>query len=269
MSARSKTPGAATFEPGQQAEPVQTWDPDRYARNARFVSDLALPLVALLDPRPGQRILDLGCGDGVLTEKIAAAGARVVGVDASPEQVAAARARGLDARVGDAAALTFDAAFDAVFSNAVLHWIRRPDAAIDGVWRALKPGGRFVAEMGGHGNVARITEALVAALDRRGIHGRAAVPWYFPTPEEYRAKLDARGFAVESIDLIERPTPLPGEVADWLATFAEPFTKRVPEVERAGLVAEVTEALRPHLCDAEGRWSADYVRLRFVAHKPA
>jgi trans-aconitate methyltransferase len=248
--------------------PSQRWDPERYARNARFVADMALPVVELLAPRAGERVLDLGCGDGALTEKIAAAGANVIALDASAEQVAATRARGLDARVGDGARLDFTAEFDAVFTNAALHWMRQPDRVIDGIWRALKPGGRFVGEMGGHGNVAKITAALVAALDRRGLDGRAAVPWYFPTPGEYRGKLETRGFKVDSIELIGRPTPLPGDMTGWLATFAEPFTARLPEAERPVLVAEVAAALKPALCDAEGRWTADYVRLRFAARKP-
>lgn len=153
---------------------AQHWDPERYARNARFVSHLGEPVVALLAPRPGERILDIGCGDGALTAKLAEAGCRVVGVDASAEQVAAARARGLDARVMNAAELDFEAEFDAVFSNACLHWIKAADAVVAGVRRALKPGGRFVAEFGGGSNVGRIVLALERALERRGIDGRAA-----------------------------------------------------------------------------------------------
>ena len=159
----------------------QHWDPERYARNARFVADLGVVLLDLLRPRPGERILDLGCGDGVLTEKIAAAGARVTAVDSSPEQIAAARARGLDSHVADGQALTFRSEFDAVFSNAAMHWMRDAEAVIDGVWQALVPGGRFVGEFGGAGNVARIQAALIAALDRRGLDGRSADPWYFPS----------------------------------------------------------------------------------------
>ena len=246
----------------------QHWDPARYARTARFVTDLGAPLLELLAPRPGERVLDLGCGDGPLTEKIAGAGAAVVGLDASAEQVAAARARGLDARVGDGQALTFRDAFDAVFSNAALHWMRDPDAVIAGVWRALVPGGRFVAEMGGAGNVALITAALIEALKRRGLDGQAAVPWYFPTAEEYRAKLEARGFAVESIALIPRPTPLPGAIVDWLETFADSFLVQIPADERPAYLAEVSAALESDLRDGEGGWQADYVRLRFKATKP-
>ena len=247
---------------------TQRWDPARYARGARFVADLGAPLLDLLAPEPGEAILDLGCGDGVLTEKIVARGCRVIGLDSSSEQGAAACARGLDARVADGQKLAFDGEFDAVFSNAALHWMLDPDAVIDGVWRALKPAGRFIGEMGGAGNVARIIAALVAALDRRGAKGRKAIPWYFPTPAEYRGRLEACGFAVRYIELIPRPTPLPGEMAEWLEIFAANFLAQVAPEERAALLAEVSDALRPALADAEGRWSADYVRLRFAAEKP-
>ena len=246
----------------------QSWDPERYARNARFVSDLGAPVLELLAPRAGERILDLGCGDGALTEKLAAAGCSVVGVDGSAAQVEAARRRGLDARVADGQALAFANQFDAVFSNAALHWMRRPDAVIAGVWRALVPGGRFVGELGGHGCVSQIREALVAALRRRGIDGAAHDPWYFPDVAEYRERLEAAGFRVDSMALIPRPTPLPGDVVGWLETFAECFTAPLAPAERPAFLAEVRDALRARLCDGEGRWTADYVRLRFAATKP-
>jgi trans-aconitate methyltransferase len=258
---------ANTEDPDQPPPHGQHWDPERYARNARFVTDLGQPVLELLAPRPGERILDLGCGDGPLTLKIMQAGARVLGLDASAEQIAAARARGVDAVVGDAMALEFDRDFDAVFSNAALHWMKRPEAVIDGVWRALEPGGRFVGEFGGEGNVARIRAALIAALERRGIDGAAADPWYFPAPEAYRAKLEARGFEVTAIELLPRPTPLPGAMDDWLQTFAEPFIKALALADRPAFLAEVSRALRPKLF-TEGSWTADYVRLRFRAIKP-
>lgn len=245
----------------------QSWDPERYARNARFVSDLGAPVVALLAPRVGERILDLGCGDGVLTERLAAMGCAVVGVDASAAQVAAACARGCDARVMDATALQFVDEFDAVFSNAALHWVKNADAMIAGVARALRPHGRFVAELGGYGCVQTIRAALHAALGRRGIDAAAYDPWYFPTPDDYSARLVTAGFVVDSIALIPRPTPLPGDVTGWLETFAESFTSALPAGERPALLDEVREALRPTLCNASGAWSADYVRLRFAAHK--
>ncbi len=243
----------------------QSWDPARYARNARFVSDLGAPVMDLLAPRPGERVLDLGCGDGVLTEELVRRGCQVVGVDGSEAQVAAARARGLDVRVADGQSLEFEREFDAVFSNAALHWMKRPAAVIEGVARALRPAGRFVAEFGGAGCVAKIVAALDAALARRGLSAARLSPWYFPSADEYRALLEQRGFVVDSIALFPRPTPLPGDVTGWLETFAESFTRALPAGERRDFLEEVRDALRPELVDRDGVWVADYVRLRFAA----
>jgi trans-aconitate methyltransferase len=243
----------------------QRWDPETYAKHGRFVSDLGRGVVELLAPRPGERILDLGCGDGALTETLVAAGCEVVAVDASEEQVAAARGRGLDARVARGEALPFESEFDAVFSNAALHWIADADGVLASVCRALRPGGRFVAEMGGAGNVAAIRRALAEALDRRGRDARAADTLFLPTAEEYGHRLEAHGFAVWTIALFPRPTPLPGELGAWLETFAQSFLRAVAEEERPRLVEEVEAALRPHLYDRERGWVADYVRLRFAA----
>lgn len=244
----------------------QRWEPQRYARNARFVAELGQPVLELLDPRPGERILDLGCGDGVLTRRLAELGCTVVGVDAGPDMIRAARALGLDARVIDGHSLPFEREFDAVFSNAALHWMKRdPQAVIAGVARALRRGGRFVGEMGGHGNVAAIVTALLAVLERRGRAGRDAHPWYFPTPAAYRRRLEEQGFTVETIELIPRPTPLPTGMSAWLDTFAEPFLKRLPEEGRAAAKEEAVGLLAASLCDETGAWTADYVRLRFRA----
>ncbi len=179
----------------------QPWDPILSARNARFVSDLGSPVLELLAPQPGERILDLGCGDGALTKKLVDLECDVVAVDSSAPQVEAARKLGLDAHVMNAEALPFREEFDAVFSNAVLHWIKRADEMIVAVYRSLRPGGRFVAECGGHGCVDKVRVALVEALDRRGIDGEARVPWYFPTPEDYATRLKRAGFRVDSIAL--------------------------------------------------------------------
>lgn len=244
---------------------TQHWNPEQYQRHARFVSDLGMPVVELLAPRPGERILDLGCGDGALSLKLAALGCQVVGVDASPEMVAAARARGVDAQVADGHALAFAGEFQAVFSNAALHWMTRPAAVVAGVRRALRPGGRFVAEMGGHGNVGAIVAALESALAARGL--TPPHPWYFPTPEAYGELLRSRGFAVQTLELIPRPTVLPGPVDAWLATFAQAYFAALPASQRPALLAEVVDALRPRLCDAQGTWRADYVRLRFAAER--
>jgi SAM-dependent methyltransferase len=241
----------------------QRWDPERYARTARFVSDLGAPVLDLLAPQSGERILDLGCGDGALTADLVARGCAVVGVDASAAQVEAARRRGLDARVMSGERLGFDGEFDAVFSNAALHWMHDADAVIAGVRRALRPGGRFVGELGGHGCVARIVGALRAALAAQGVDPEPIRQWYFPTDDEYRARLEAGGFHVRSIALFPRPTPLPGDIGDWLGTFAETFLAAARD--RGALLEAVRAALAPALRDAEGRWTADYVRLRFAA----
>lgn len=246
---------------------AQAWDPASYAKNARFVSDLGSVVLELLAPRPGERILDLGCGDGVLTQRIAALGCEVVGVDASAPQVEAARALGLDARVMNAEDLPFREEFDAVFSNAVLHWIRRPDAVIGCVHRALRSSGRFTAEFGGYGCVNKIRAALVQALDRRGLDGESRAPWYFPTPEDYAARLERAGFRVNSIALIPRPTPLPGDIVGWLETFARSFVAGFSLPERDEYLREVRAALEPQLVSPDGVWIADYVRLRFSASK--
>jgi len=249
------------------------WSAERYAANARFVSDHGAPVLEMLAPRPGERILDLGCGDGALTERIAAAGADVLGIDSSPDMVAAARGRGLDARLGDAAALALGAdlegAFDAVFSNAALHWVTRADAALAGIARALKPAGRFVAEFGGRGNVAAIHTGLIAVLARHGVETTLADTWVFPGPEEYRARAEGAGLRVEEIALIPRPTEVTAGIGAWLTTLAAPVMARLPDAARADAVAELETLLAPALRDAEGRWWADYVRLRLHAVKPA
>jgi trans-aconitate methyltransferase len=245
---------------------AQTWSSASYDRNARFVSDLGAPVLELLAARAGERVLDLGCGDGVLTRKIAELGCTVVGIDSSPELVAAARKLGLEVLERSAADMTFERAFDAVFSNAALHWMRDADRVIARVAQALEPRGRFVAEMGGYRCVHTIHSALIEELDRRGHDGAGASPWYFPTPEDYGGRLARAGFEVRYIELIPRPTPLPGDVLGWLATFAQSFTAVLPEEERAAYLESVRARIRPRLCDDQGRWTADYTRLRFEAH---
>lgn len=246
----------------------QQWNPEQYAKNARFVSDLGMPVVTLLAPRAGERILDVGCGDGPLTKKLVELGCEVVGIDASPTMVEAAKTMGINARVMDGQALQFAQEFDAVFSNAALHWMKQADAVIAGVWQALKPGGRFVAEFGGDGNNATVIRALEAALQKRGLDFASLSPWYFPTVEDYQGKLVAQGFVVNTIALIPRPTPLPGSLVAWLETFGQSFVASLSPVERSAFLAEVAELCRPTLCDTAGKWSVDYVRLRFSATKP-
>jgi trans-aconitate methyltransferase len=246
---------------------TQEWNADRYAEHAHFVPALGQAVFNLLNPQPGERVLDLGCGDGVLSEKIKGAGAIVVGVDASANMIAAAKNRGIEAVVMDGLNLGFNAEFDAVFSNAALHWMKPdPSAVVKGVRRALKPGGRFAGEMGGHGNVAAITVALHAVLHRRGVTNSAAVnPWYFPSPDDYRSRLEQAGFAVEYIELVPRPTPLPTGMKGWLETFAMPFVKALPQSDQDSALDEAVELLLPVLRDEKGNWTADCIRLRFLA----
>jgi trans-aconitate methyltransferase len=242
------------------------WSAASYAANARFVADLGGDVLALLAPQHGERILDLGCGDGALTARIAAAGAQVVGVDASADMVQAARALGLEAMVMDGQHLTFENEFDAVFSNAALHWMPDGAAVIRGVFRALKPGGRFVGEFGGHGNIAAIVTAMHAALAARGLDAAGMRRWY-PTAERYAAMLQAGGFEVRSAELIPRPTKLPTGIEGWLDIFAAPMLGDVPAGERATLMQEIAALLAPALRTDTGEWIADYVRLRFRAKK--
>lgn len=246
---------------------TQTWDPQAYDQNGAFVHELAGRALEWLAARPGERILDLGCGDGRLTKRIAAAGAGVAGVDASPEMVAAARSRGIAADQAGAESLPYpDASFDAVFSNAALHWVRDQDAMMAEVRRVLKFRGRFVAEMGGHGNIAAIRVALMAVLARHGHAEREDGVNYYPTPDAYARRLVRHGFLVQRISLIPRPTPLPESgMAGWLRTFRRGVLDSLPESLRETVVEETTALLAPALRDEEGNWTADYVRLRFIA----
>ena len=245
----------------------QTWDAARYAGNGRFVALLAGSLVDELQPQGGERILDLGCGDGFLTQRIGESGATVVGVDASPQMVTAAVERGIDARCISGESLTFDREFDAVFSNAALHWMSNQDAVLSGVYRALKPGGRFVAECGGQGNIAAIRVALLAVLTTHGIPAERIENNCFFGPEEYRARLEAQGFLVDSISLIPRPTPLATGMKEWLQTFRSSVLEELPPAQRPEAMDRMVALLAPVLCDREGKWTADYVRLRFRARR--
>ncbi|HMM75703.1 MAG TPA: methyltransferase domain-containing protein [Gammaproteobacteria bacterium] len=247
---------------------AQIWDPHRYRTEAGFVARLGEPLLELLAPRAGERVLDLGCGDGSLTQKLADAGCAVIAVDSSAAQVAAARERGLDARVADGQRLEFEAEFDAVFTNAALHWMPRQDAVVAGVRRALKPGGRFVGELGGAGNVASLVAALEAELAARGIASAGLNPWTFPSAEAWRALLEGAGFGVEHLELFSRPTRFEREVADWLTLMAQSFLAPVPAAARDDFLAAVTARLRSTLF-RDGVWTLDYVRLRFAARLPA
>jgi len=247
---------------------TQTWNADAYAKNGAFVPALANGVVEWLAAQPRERILDLGCGDGKLTAQLGATGAQVTGVDASAQMAEAARARGLEVLVASAEALPFAAAsFDAVFSNAALHWVRNQDAMLSEVRRVVRSGGRFVAEMGGQGNIAAIRVALIATLAKYGLSELEDDVNYYPTPEAYTRRLQQHGFRVDRIELIPRPTPLgAGGLEAWLATFRSGVLAAVPDELRTTVVRETAQLAARALRDEGGNWVADYVRLRFIAH---
>ena len=256
--------------------PSSRWSPADYATNAAFVPALGSAALELLAPQPGELILDLGCGDGVLTQRIMASGARVIGLDASPEMVEAARCRGVDAFVADAQALGLEqqalrfGQFDAAFSNAALHWMLDPDAVAEGVFKVLKPGGRFVGEMGGHGNIAALRAGIRDELTERGYPVPAGDPQWYPGVEEFVRLYACAGFTQVQAHLIARPTPLPTGVAGWVKTFRSGWldVAEVPAEAREDVAAAIEARLRPLLQHPDGSWTADYVRLRFSMRKP-
>ncbi|GAU67366.1 hypothetical protein SSP35_04_04540 [Streptomyces sp. NBRC 110611] len=247
---------------------MTTWNAEKYDTEFGYVSALAGGVTELLAARPGERILDLGCGTGEIAAELRDHGCEMVLVDGDPAMVEAATARlGQEAILADGHDFTLDRPVDAVFSNAALHWMRRPAEVVARVRAALRPGGRFVAEMGGAGNCQGAIDALRAALDERGLAEGMRSPWYFPTPEEYRALLAEHGFEVTSMEHFPRLTPMAadaGGVAGWLRMFGGTLTAHVPEDQREAVLARAGELAAPELL-RDGVWYVDYHRLRFAA----
>ena len=238
------------------------WDAADYAKVGAFVAELGGAALDLLDPQRGERILDVGCGEGTLTKKIIERGATVLGIDNSPEMIAAARANGVDAVQLAAEDMQFFAEFDAAFSNATLHWVLHKEQAARAIFRALKASGRFAGEMGGEGNLARLREALDAELVARGYPPPLESSNWYPSVEEFADVYERAGFTQVDARLIERPTPMPHGIGQWVTTFRRGWLDRagVPEEERA----EIGEAVATSV----GTDCADYVRLRFIMRKP-
>jgi trans-aconitate 2-methyltransferase len=254
------------------SKPEQSWNAGLYDQRHSFVYQHGADLLELLAPRAGERILDLGCGTGHLTAQIAARGAEVLGLDASAEMIEQARKNHpqLSFEIADATRFEVTEPFDAVFSNAVLHWVKPPEKAVERIAAALKPGGRFVAEFGGKGNVAAILAGVNRAVS--AVLGRDAGdvnPWYFPSVGEYTSMLETNGLGVHYAALFDRPTPLEdGEqgMANWLTMFGAPCFAMLAEADRPSAVAAAVEQTRPKLY-RDGQWTADYRRLRVVAIK--
>jgi len=244
----------------------KNWNPDAYARHTSFVWKLATPLLEMLEPRPGERILDAGCGDGSLAAMLKERGVEVIGIDQSPEMVAKSRRKGVEAVVGSVTDLPWRDTFDAVLSNALLHWVPEAEAAARSIAASLRPGGRFVAEFGGAGNVANLLRAMEETFAAHREFGPFVNPWYFPTPEAYRRILEAAGFRVESIELIPRPTPMEDPGA-WLEIFADGITAALSADQRECFRQEVLRRLRPTNYREGSGWIIDYVRLRLKAVK--
>ena len=248
---------------------TQTWIPERYASNASYVGSFADSTLPILAAQRGEKILDLGCGDGRVTERLIDAGASVIGIDPAPDMVEAARRLGVDARVQSVYDLEFDREFDAVFTNSVLHWVLEPHRAAARVFAALKPGGRFVGEFGGFGCCAGTVVAATAVLKRRGIDIASVNPWYYPTANEYRGVLESARFVVNHAELAPLPIALgAGGMAAFIDTFCENFFRPLKPEDKSGAQAELTELVRPALCDHAGNWTMDFVRIRFAAHRP-
>lgn len=245
------------------------WNTSLYDSKHGFVAEYGRSLLEILAVKPGETILDLGCGTGHLTAEIAGKGAKVIGIDASVEMIGTARRNYPDIRfeVADALDFSIEEPVDAVFSNATLHWIVEPDRAIDRIYRALKPGGRFVAEFGGKGNVGSIVEAGKVILDKKGYS--LQFPWYFPSIGEYAGRLEARGFEVIGARLFDRPTPLEnGEegLKNWLRMFANGWLSPLSGEESDRVMEEAEILLKPKLFRGDG-WIADYRRLQMIARR--
>ncbi len=242
------------------------WNAESYETHGRFVSDHGQIILNWLDPQSGELILDAGCGDGALTSEIAQSGAEVEGVEVSPSMVSAARERGLKVRELDLLLLDDEARYDAIFSNAVLHWISDWPRLLSGFRKALKPDGRLVVECGGHGNIAAIRTAICAAASQYNVPTHAAAEAYL-TPEEATKLLNEAGFEVERAELVARRTYLKSGMEGWLSVFRHQFIEQFPEGEvRDEVMAKLLSWLEPQLKTADGDWHADYVRLRFIAH---
>jgi len=242
------------------------WNPKKYNKHTAFVSQLALPVVELLNPQKGERILDAGCGDGTLAVEIEKYGAKVVGVDMSGEMIEACKAKGIEAYVGSVTALPYVNEFDAVFSNATLHWVKDAQGAVENIAKALKKRGQFVAEFGGEGNMRSVVDAMRQVFGKHPEFGKFDHPWYFPSPKVYQALLESYGFIVEYVELIPRPTPM-DDLENWLDIFANGITAHLSKEQYKVFKCECVDVAKEKIYSEKEGWMLDYVRLRVKAQK--
>lgn len=246
------------------------WKPGLYDEKISFVSKYGKGIVDMLAPVPNEKILDIGCGTGDLTKKIAEAGAIPTGIDASPEMITSAKQKypNLTFIKADASSFRSDQTFDAVFSNAALHWMKDAEKVIETVASSLKPGGRFTAEFGGKDNIHKVLEGMDVVLnEKHGISVSENTPWYFPSIGEYTQLLEKHHFRVLFAEHFDRPTKLDDGIDGldhWLDSFADDFFPALSKMERKAAYAVIKKYLRADLY-IDNRWQLDYKRLRIIA----
>ena len=245
----------------------QNWNAEQYKNNASFVSQLGSPIIELLAPQPKEKILDLGCGEGTLSWQIKNYQCDILAIDSSADMIAKAKKKGLNAIVLAAEDLDYSQQFDAVFSNAVLHWVSDINLVVDNVYNCLKDRGRFVGEFGGEGNIKAITDAISQTFADLPHFGNFDNTWYFPSIEQYQKVLQQVGFEVEFITLNSRPTFLKSGIESWLKIFANGIINHLSIEEQNLFISEVIKRLKPLIFSQDDGWVADYVRLRFKAIK--
>ena len=245
---------------------TNNWNADKYNKHADFVSNLATPVVDLLNPIENEKILDLGCGDGTLAVEIKKFNIKVIAVDLSKSMVKKTKEKNIEAYVMSATELNFNNEFDAVFSNAVLHWVKDSKIAINKINTSLKNNGRFIAEFGGYGNIKFLTDAMQKVFNNHQEYGVFNNPWYFPSDKDYKKLLEDNGFKVEYIELIPRPTSI-DDISNWLDIFANGIVSHLTNEQQLNFKQEIREILKPKIYTEKNGWVADYVRLRFKAIK--
>lgn len=254
-----------------ESQSTNEWNATLYDEKIHFVSRLGKGVLELLDPQPGEQILDLGCGTGDLTHEIAKAGAVPTGIDYAASMIEKAQAKypEISFSVENALAFRTEETFDAVFSNAVLHWIRPPEKVVENVWHCLRSGGRFVAEFGGKGNVQSIVQAIAEVLDMDNLDISERNPWYYPSIGEYSLLLEHQGFRVTYAVHFDRPTPLPGGedgLDHWLDMFSDDFFLGLSFEEKQEMYGKIKQRLKGELYK-DNEWVADYKRIRVLAVK--